>query len=264
MHPFLNTIFPAVRKASQLILAGFRDVKTLNVQEKGLYNYVTHIDHQSEKILVETIKKAYPSHAILAEESGGHTGEEYTWVIDPLDGTKNFVNGFPHFCVSIAIKSQERLEHALIYDPIRDELFTASRGQGARLNDHRIRVMENQPYQGALLATAIPTTDKPYFSEYMKGFSKIYVHTSGLRCSGSAALNLAYVAAGRVGGHWEMGLAEWDIAAGALLVKEAGGFVSDFEGSEHFLQTGAVIAGAPKVFKGLLQSLHVPKAIVLE
>lgn len=256
MHPFLNTIFPAVRKASQLILAGLGDVKTLSVQEKGLYNYVTQIDQQSEKILVETVKKAYPTHSIQAEEGGAVEGDDYLWLIDPLDGTKNFVNGFPHLCISIAVLYQQRLEHALIYDPIRDELFTASRGKGAKLNNNRIRVNPNQTLQGSLIATAIPTLDKSFFSDYMKGFTKIYPYSSGLRCCGSAALNLAYVAAGRVGGHWEMGLAPWDIAAGALLVREAGGLVSDSRGGDDFLTTGNIVAGAPKVFKGLIQNLH--------
>lgn len=261
MHPFLNTVFPAVRKASNIMMSAFRDVKTLKISEKGLYNYVTEIDQKSEQIIIETIRKAYPSHGIMAEESGFSEGDEYQWVIDPLDGTKNFVHGFPHFCISIGIKQKQRLEHALIYDPIRDELFTANRGSGARLNDNRIRVSEHQSYQGALVGTAMPTAEKPYFSEYMTGFAKIYGNTSGIRHCGSAALNLAYVAAGRIDGHWEMGLAEWDIAAGALLVKEAGGMVSDFQGGETYLQTGSIVAGAPKVFKGLLQGLHTHKTV---
>jgi myo-inositol-1(or 4)-monophosphatase len=260
MHPYLNTVFPAVRKASTVMMTAFRDVKTLKVSEKGLYNYVTEVDHKAEHIITETIRKAYPSHGILGEETGYTAGDEYLWVIDPLDGTKNFVHGFPHFCVSIAIKQKDRLEHALIYDPVRDELFTATRGSGARLNDHRIRVAENQTYQGALLGTAIPTTEKEYFGEYMSGFAKIYGNTSGLRHCGSAALNLAYVAAGRLDAHWEMGLAEWDIAAGALLVKEAGGMVSDVHGGESYLETGNIVAGAPKVFKGILQGLHASRA----
>lgn len=256
MHPFLNTAFPAVRKASSLMMTALRDIKTLKVSEKGLYNYVTEIDHKSEQIITDAIRKAYPSHGILGEESGFSAGDEYLWVIDPLDGTKNFVHGFPHFCISIAIKHNDRLEHAMIYDPVRDELFTATRGSGTRLNDNRIRVTENQPYQGALLGSAIPTSERPYFSDYMTGFSRVFGSSSGLRHCGSAALGLAYVAAGRVDGHWEMGLAEWDIAAGALLVKEAGGMVSDLQGGETYLQTGNIVAAGPKVFKGILQALN--------
>jgi myo-inositol-1(or 4)-monophosphatase len=256
MHPYLNTIFPAVRKASMLMMNAFRDVKTLKVSEKGLFNYVTEIDQKSEQILVETIQKAYPDHGILGEESGLIEGNEYLWVIDPLDGTKNFVHGFPHFCISIAIKYKQRLEHAMIYDPIRDELFTATRGTGALLNNRRLRVTEKNNLSGALLGTALPTLDKPYFSEYMSSFAKIYGQTSGIRHCGSAALNLAYVAAGRLDGHWEMGLAEWDIAAGVLLVKEAGGLASDFQGGEDYLQTGHIVAGSAKVLKSMLQALH--------
>lgn len=258
MHPYLNTAFAAVRKASSLMLTAQRDIKTLKVTEKGLYNYVTEIDQKSEQIIVEAIQKAYPTHAILAEESGLHKGteeSEYLWVLDPLDGTKNFIHGFPHFCISIAVKQAGRLEHALIYDPIRDELFTATRGSGARLNDQRIRVADCPSFEGALLGTAIPTAEKTYFRDYMNGFSRIYGQTSGLRHCGSAALSLAYVAAGRLDGHWEYGLAEWDIAAGALLVKEAGGLVSDLRGAETYLQTGNIVAGGMKVFKGILQAL---------
>ncbi len=256
MHPFLNTVFPSVRKASTLMMNAFRDVKTLKVSEKGLFDYVTEIDRKSEQLITETIRKAYPDHGILGEEFGLHEGNEYLWVIDPLDGTKNFVHGFPHFCVSIAVKLKGRLEHALIYDPVRDELFTASRGHGAHLNDRRIRVSELSGLPGALLSTALPTLEKPYFNEYMKGFSPLFSPSGGLRHCGSAALGLAYVAAGRVDGHWEMGLAEWDIAAGALLVIEAGGLVSDLHGGETFLQTGNILAAPPKVFKGMLRALH--------
>ncbi|NNM58309.1 MAG: inositol monophosphatase [Legionellales bacterium] len=258
MHPYLNTAFAAVRKASSLMLTAQRDIKTLEVTEKGLYNFVTEIDKKSEQIIIEAIQKAYPSHGILAEESGyqeNSNDSEYLWVIDPLDGTKNFIHGFPHFCISIAVKQAGRLEHALIYDPIRDELFTASRGTGARLNDQRIRVADCPSFEGALLGTAIPTPEKPHFRDYMNGFSRIYGHTSGLRQCGSAALSLAYVAAGRLDGHWETGLAEWDIAAGALLIKEAGGMVSDLQGAETYLQTGNVVAGSLKIFKGILRAL---------
>ncbi|MBY0544469.1 MAG: inositol monophosphatase [Gammaproteobacteria bacterium] len=259
MHPFLNTAFAAVRKASTQMLTALRDIKTIKISEKGLYDYVTEIDQKSEQIIIEAIRKAYPSHAILAEESEYIEGSDYTWVIDPLDGTKNFVHGFPHFCISIGIKQADRIEHGLIYDPIRDELFTATRGAGARLNDQRIRVTEHQSYQGALLGTAFPTSEKPYFRDYMSGFSRIYGNTSGLRLCGSAALSLAYVAAGRLDGHWEMGLAEWDVIAGALLVKEAGGMVSDLQGGETYLETGNIVVGGSKVFKGLVQALHTIK-----
>lgn len=260
MHPFLNTVFPAVRKASSLMMNAFRDVKTLKVSEKSLYNYVTEIDQKSEQIIIETIRRAYPTHGILAEESGLIEGDDYLWIIDPLDGTKNFIHGFPHFCISIAIRHKQRIEHALIYDPVRDELFTANKGSGARLNDHRIRVNTEQTFQGALLGTAIPTAEKSYFYEYMSSFSKIFINSSGIRHCGSAALNLAYVAAGRIDGHWEMGLAEWDLAAGALLVKEAGGMVADIQGGENYLQTGNIVTGAPKVFKGILQALHTSRS----
>ncbi len=256
MHPFLNTIFPTVRKVSHMMLGAFRDVKTLKVGEKGLYNYVTEIDRKSEQFITEAIRTAYPQHGILGEEFGHVEGDDYLWIIDPLDGTKNFIHGFPHFCISIAIKHKGRLEHALIYDPIRDELFTATRGQGAFLNDRRIRVSELPSLSGALLSSALPTVDKSYFHQYMHTFPALYAQSAGLRHCGSAALALAYVAAGRVDGHWEMGLAEWDIAAGVLLVQEAGGLVSDLHGGNTFLQTGEILAAPPKIFKVMLKFLH--------
>lgn len=257
MHPILNIATRAARSASEVILRGTQRLDTIQATEKSQNDFVTEIDKQSEKIIIETIRKTYPNHAILGEESGHLEGnDEFVWIIDPLDGTRNFMHGFPHFCISIAFQYKGRIEHGLIYDPIRQETFTATRGNGAQLNNRRIRVTNRTTLKGTLLGTGFPFKPTADFATYLKTLSQLMPQTGGIRRAGSAALDLAYTAAGRLDGYWEFGLAPWDLAAGSLLVLEAGGLVSDIKGGEEYLQTGDIIAGNPKVFKALLQNVN--------
>jgi myo-inositol-1(or 4)-monophosphatase len=257
MHPILNIASRAARSAGEIIVRSIERLDTVKVTEKKQNDYVTEIDKLSEKIIIETIRKNYPNHAILGEESGTLEGnEEFLWIIDPLDGTRNFMHGFPHFCISIGFKYKDRLEHGLIYDPIRQEMFTASRGNGAQLNNRRIRVSSRTTLNGALLGTGFPFMPSANFTSYLKTLSHLMPKTGGIRRAGAAALDLAYVAAGRMDGFWEFGLSPWDIAAGSLLVLEAGGLVSDVRGSEEYLANGDIIAGNPKIFKALLQNVR--------
>lgn len=253
MHPLINIANTAARNAGKVIIRSLERLDTIQVTSKGNKDFVTEIDKQAEKIIVDTIRKSYPHHAILAEESGISSDEhDITWIIDPLDGTKNFIHGFPHFSVSIAVKNKDRIEHGLIYDPIRQETFTASRGAGAQLNNRRIRVSSRIHLQTALLGTGFPFRETQSVEDYLKTFSAFTIASSGIRRAGSAALDLAYVAAGRLDGFWESGLSPWDIAAGVLLVKEAGGLVVDYKGSEDYLNNGEVVAGPLKIVKEML------------
>ena len=256
MHPMLNIAVRAARKAGNIIARSVDRIDTLTVDEKSDNDFVTEIDRQAEHSIIQTIHKAYPDHAILAEESGSQSGNEYEWVIDPLDGTTNFVHGFPQFAVSIAVRKQGRLEQAVVYDPMRQELFTASRGNGATLNDRRIRVTNRADLTGALIGTGFPFKQQQHLDTYLATFKALFPMTAGLRRAGSAALDLAYVAAGRLDGFWEIGLSEWDIAAGVLMIQEAGGLVSDFSGGNEFMSTGNLIAANPKVFKHMHQQIR--------
>jgi myo-inositol-1(or 4)-monophosphatase len=217
------------------------------VSEKNTNDFVSDVDRSAEAIIIDTIRKAYPSHAILAEESGSHAGDDYQWIIDPLDGTTNFLHGFPQFAVSIAMQYRGQLESAVVYDPVRDEMFTASHGQGAQLNDRRLRVTEQKTLKGALIGTGIPFRDQRYIDAYLAIMKDMVKDTAGIRRPGSAALDMAYVAAGRTDGFWELGLSSWDFAAGALIVREAGGTVSDIRGGDRYLESGNVIAGGIRV-----------------
>lgn len=256
MHPFLNIANQASRSAGNLIIRALQRLDTVKVSEKHTNDFVTEIDQQAEKIIIDIIRKNYPNHGILAEESGEQLGDEFTWIIDPLDGTNNFVHGFPHFAISIAIKIKDRIEHALIFDPVRQETFTASRGDGAKLNNYRLRVTNRATLTGSLLGTGFPFRELHTLEPYLNILKTFMPQAGGIRRAGSAALDLAYVAAGRLDGFWEFGLAPWDIAAGALLIKEAGGLISDSQGSEDYLNTGNVVAGNPKVFKLILQTVR--------
>jgi len=256
MHPFINIANRAARSAGKAIINAFERMDLVRITEKQHNDFVTEVDQKAEKIIIDTIRKVYPNHSILAEESGASAGDLFTWIIDPLDGTTNFIHGFPHFAISIAVKSEHNLEHALIYDPIRQETFTASRGEGAQLNSRRIRVSSHTGIQGALLGTGFPFRQHQNLEAYLKTLQPLMRQASGIRRAGAAALDLAYVAAGRLDGFWEFGLSPWDIAAGALLIKEAGGLVGDIKGGENYLTTGDIIAGNPKVFKGILQALN--------
>lgn len=260
-HPLINIATNAALRAGRLIANSLERLSTIVVNEKQANDYVTEIDIRSEQMIIETIHKAYPNHAILAEESGSHGENDTVWIIDPLDGTRNFVHGFPHFSISIAIQQKGKIEHATIYDPIRQELFTATRGHGAQLNAHRVRVSERHRLEKALIGTGFPFKDREAFKLYLKGFEELSLQGAITRRSGSAALDLAYVAAGRLDGYWGYDLQPWDMAAGMLLVKEAGGLISDVTGQENQLATGNIIAGNPKIFKAMLQILGSKKAI---
>lgn len=242
MHPLLNIAVRAARQAGSLIVRSLQHVDHLEVTTKGRNDYVSDVDRLAEKEIINVIKKAYPEHAIMAEESGSTGNADTVWIIDPLDGTTNFLNGFPHYCVSIAIMVRGRIEHAVVFDPLRDELFTASKGEGAKLNDRRIRVGKRKELTGALLATGFPFKYPQHLDAYMGMFGDILPKVSDIRRAGAAALDLAYVAAGRVDAYWEIGLEKWDLAAGWLLVEEAGGTVTDFSGHDQVLDKGHVIA----------------------
>lgn len=263
MHPMLNIAVRAARRAGDIITRAVGREDAFNTSSKGRNDFVSEVDHQAEREIIKVIQKAYPQHGILAEESGSHEGDEYLWVIDPLDGTTNFLHGFPQFAVSIALKHKGRLEQAVVYDPLRQELFTATRGAGAQLNDRRLRVTKTKSLEGALLGTGFPFKKQHHLEPYLETFRALFPSTSGIRRAGSAALDLAYVASGRLDGFWEIGLSEWDMAAGVLLIQEAGGIVSDFGGGEDFLTTGNIVAGNPKVFKAILQTIapHLPEAL---
>ena len=257
MQPMLNIALRAARKAGEILIDAVERTNPLTIEEKGRNDYVTEIDKACEKEIIYHLRKAYPDHAILGEETGsdGDGESEYQWIIDPLDGTTNFIHGIPHFCISIACKHKGRIQHAVVYDPIKREEFTASRGGGAQLNGKRIRVSESKGLDGALIGTGIPFNGFAFdnVDAFLACMKEVAGKTAGIRRPGSAALDLAYVAAGRFDGFWEMNLKEWDIAAGVLLVTEAGGRVSDFKGGNDFLKTGHIVATSPKVFKPLVQ-----------
>lgn len=257
MHPMINIAIRAARSAGVLLVRYFEHADSLPVRDKGKNEFVTEVDRAAEQAILEVLRKAYPNHAILAEESGQTTGNEYEWVIDPLDGTTNYLHGYPQFAISIGLKHRGVLEHGVIYDPIKEEMFTASRGSGALLNDRRIRVSGRKGLEGALIGTGIPYRDESYIDNYMGMFRDMIKDTAGIRRPGSAALDLAYVAAGRFDGFWELGLSQWDLAAGALLVREAGGMVTDIAGGNRFLETGNLIAGNMKVH-GAMQKVIKP------
>ena len=260
MQPIVNIAVRAARRAGNLIASAVEQVDRLEITEKASNDFVTQVDRQAEEAIISVIRDAYPDHSILGEEGGELEGKKdgvnYQWVIDSLDGTTNFLHGFPQFAVSIGVRYKGRLEHAVIYDPMRQELFTASRGGGAQLNDRRLRVTSRKGLEGALLGTGFPFKQQQHLDSYMATFKALFPMTAGIRRPGSAALDLAYVAAGRLDGFWEIGLSPWDMAAGALLIQEAGGLVSDFGGGNDYLETGNIVAGNPKVFKAILQTIR--------
>lgn len=256
MHPMINIAVRAARQAGNLLLRYFERADTLKVSSKGMNDFVSEVDRNAEQAIIQVLRDAYPDHAILAEESGSQKGNDYQWIIDPLDGTTNYLHGFPQFSVSIAVKHRGRLKHGLVYDPLREELFTASQGSGAMLNDRRLRVSSRLGLEGALLGTGFPYRDQTYLDAYLGMLKSLIADTAGIRRPGSAALDFAYVAAGRLDGFWELGLAQWDIAAGALLVKEAGGIVTDIGGGERYLETGNVIAGGLKLHNAMLRAIQ--------
>ncbi len=262
MQPMLNIALRAARSAGELIMRSIERLDTISISEKDAKDYVTEIDRAAEQVIITAILKAHPDHGINAEESGRTAGKDqgadYEWIIDPLDGTTNFIHGVPHFAVSIACKYRGRLEHAVIIDPIRQEEFTASRGRGAAFNGRRMRVSKRKALDNALLATGFPFREGQlsHMDNYMSMFKDLAVQSAGIRRAGAASLDLAYVACGRYDAFWEYGLSEWDMAAGALLIQEAGGLVSDFNGDHSFLDSGHIVAGGPKCFKAVLTTIQ--------
>lgn len=256
MQPMLNTAVRAARSAGDLILRSADNVGRLQIDQKGKNDYASEVDRLAEREIINIIKAAYPEHSILAEESGQHKGNDFVWVIDPLDGTTNFLHGFPQYAVSIALKHKGKLEVGVVYDPLRDELFTAKRGGGAMLNNRRIRVTNQTSLKGALIGSGFPFKTDQYLDAYVGMFRSITVGAAGIRRAGAAALDLAYVAAGRLDGFWEIGVMEWDVAAGILLIKEAGGVVTDFSFNDNYLVSGNVIAGSPKMHQVLYQLIE--------
>lgn len=253
----LTMALRAGRKAAELIERAFERVDLVTVETKSRNDFVTEVDKAAEKEIIYNLRKAYPDHTFQGEEGGRQIGKnpDYEWIIDPLDGTTNFVHGAPHFSISIACKYRGQIEHAVVIDPIRREEFTASRGRGAALNGRRIRVGARRSLEGTLIGTGIPFNGYAleHITPYLNCVQEIAGQTAGIRRCGSAALDLAYVASGRFDAFWEMNLNQWDIAAGILLVKEAGGLISDFNGGGDYLESGNIVCGSPKVFKPILQ-----------
>ncbi|HEX5463976.1 MAG TPA: inositol monophosphatase family protein [Burkholderiales bacterium] len=255
MHPMLNTAVKAARRAGNIINRASRDLDILAVREKAANDFVSDVDRAAEDAIIKVLLDAYPGHSILAEESGTRGTSDDTWIIDPLDGTTNFLHGYPPYAVSIALRQRGVITQAVIYDPTRNDLFTATRGAGAYLNDRRIRVSRRTALKGSLIGTGFPFREFSNLDAYLGMLRDMMQTTAGVRRPGAAALDLASVAAGSTDGFWEIGLKPWDIAAGSLLITEAGGLVGDFEGNEKYLDSGNIVAGNPKVFAQLLQTL---------
>ncbi|PVV08399.1 MAG: inositol monophosphatase [gamma proteobacterium symbiont of Ctena orbiculata] len=255
MNPMLTIAVRAAREAGRIITRNFNRIDRLTISDKGNNDFVSEVDRNAEAVIINLLREKYPNHAILAEESGKQGSDDHIWIIDPLDGTTNFLHGFPQFAVSIALRVKGRLEVGVVYDPVSEEMYTACRGEGAQLNDKKIRVSGRKGLYGALLGTGLPYRDFRFTENYMGMLKGLIKESAGVRRPGSAALDFAYVAAGRMDGFWELGLREWDFAAGALLVREAGGLVTDIGGGERYLETGNVIAGNIKVHNAMLKCI---------
>lgn len=256
MHPMLTIAVRAARAAGDVILRNMDNLDRLTIEVKAQNDYVSQVDLKAEETIISTLQQSYPDHSFLAEESGqSSNNSEYQWIIDPLDGTTNFLHGFPQFAVSIGLQYKKRMEVAVVFDPVKNELFTAARGKGAQLNNKRLRVSSQKGLKGALLGTGFPFKQPQHLDTYLATFKSVHNDVAGIRRAGSAALDLAYVAAGRLDGFWEIGLNSWDIAAGVLLVREAGGIVTDFSGEGNYLETGNVFAAGPKVYQPLYETI---------
>ena len=252
MHPMLNTAVKAARRAGKVILRYVGQRDRLTVESKGWNDWVSEVDRMAEQEILSVLQTAYPGHAILAEESGRRAGDDYQWLIDPLDGTTNFLHGYPQFAVSIGLYYQGRPYQSVVYDPMRDEIFTASRGAGAQLNDRRIRVSAVTRLEQALVGTGFPVKSMDHLESWIATFRALVSRTSGVRRAGSAALDLAHVACGRMDGFWEFSLSPWDIGAGILLIEEAGGLVTDTGGGTTYLESGNILVGTPKIHAEML------------
>ncbi|NDL65733.1 inositol-1-monophosphatase [Acerihabitans arboris] len=258
MHPMLNIAIRAARKAGNLIAKHYETPDAVEASQKGDNDFVTNVDREAERLIIEVIRKSYPQHTIISEECGELAGEDQDvqWIIDPLDGTTNFIKHLPHFAVSIAVRIKGRTEVAVVYDPMRNELFSSTRGQGTQLNGYRLRGSASRDLEGAIIATGFPFKLKQHSATYMNLVGKLFKQCADFRRSGSAALDLAYVAAGRVDGFFEIGLKPWDYAGGELLVREAGGLVTDFVGGHNHLVSGNLVAGNPRVVKAMLGAMR--------
>ena len=262
MHPMLNIAVRAARQAGDIIIRSAESIDTLKITIKSQNDFVTEIDKRAEEEIINTLLTAYPEHGILAEESGyTNKDAEYLWIIDPLDGTTNYMHGFPHYAISIALKKGNIIEQAVIYDPVRQDLFTATRGKGATLNNRRLRVSRQRKLEGAFLGTGFPFKNNSNIEPYLDIFRDIFSSTSGVRRAGAASLDLAYVAAGKLDGFFEIGLKPWDLAAGLLLIQEAGGVVTDFTNDHEYFKSGNVVCANPNMHRVLLEKIapHVNK-----
>ncbi len=246
----------AARSAGDIINRSANNQDRLQIHYKSQNDYATEVDRMAEQDIIRIIKAAFPEHAILAEESGQHPGNDYVWIIDPLDGTTNFIHGFPVYAVSIALQIKGKIEVGVVYDPLRDELFTAERGGGAMLNNRRIRVTRQAGLNGALIGTGFPFKHPEHLDAYLAMFRALHSDSAGVRRAGAAALDLAYVAMGRLDGFWEIGLHPWDMAAGILLIKEAGGVVTDFAFKDNYLESGNLITGNPKMHQAMYRAIE--------
>lgn len=259
-HPLVNIATRAATAAGNIIVRYTNRLDNLSVSEKQRNDFVTEVDRAAEKEIIYTLQKAYPQYAVLAEESGhvdarSKGDSEGEWIVDPLDGTSNFIHGLPHYCVSIAFRERGRITQGVIFDPVRNELFVASAGAGAFCNDNRMRVTDQRELDRSLLATGLPYRNRDRADNYFDMLRKAFDASEDIRRGGSAALDLAYVAAGRIDGYWEMGLQPWDMAAGALMVREAGGTVLDFKGGENYLHSGDIIATSARLAPKLTRTL---------
>jgi myo-inositol-1(or 4)-monophosphatase len=256
MHGMVNIAIRAARRAGEVMIRQMNQLEALQVVEKSRGDFVSQVDQAAEAAIIEVIKDHYPEHSILAEESGTTGEHEYQWIIDPLDGTTNYLHGFPQFCVSIGVARNGDLEHGVVYDPLRQEIFSASRGQGAQLDGRKIRVSKRTTLQSSLVATGFPyRANLVHIERYLNMLRAVMLESAGVRRPGAAALDLCYVAAGRVDAFFELGLSKWDIAAGALIIREAGGRISDFRGGDGYLESGNVVAGNPKTYAALSKLL---------
>ena len=258
LHPMLNIAIKAARGAGAIINRASLDLDRLQVNTKAPNDFVTEVDHAAEASIIETLLGAYPGHGILAEESGSARGardSDYVWIIDPLDGTTNFIHGLPTYAVSIALAFRNQIQQAVVYDPARNDLFFASKGRGAFLNDRRLRVSKRTRMAEALIGTGFPFRKGDDVDRYVRLFTAVMKSCAGLRRPGAAALDLCYVAAGWYDAFFETGLSPWDVAAGSLLVTEAGGLVGNFTGEADFLHRHEVVAGNPKIYGQLVQML---------
>ncbi|EKE74933.1 inositol-1-monophosphatase [Gallaecimonas xiamenensis] len=263
MHPMLNIAVRAARAAGNYVAKSFEQPEKVEAQTKGTHDWVTNVDKEAERLIIETIKKSYPDHAFIGEEGGIQGESDYQWVIDPLDGTTNFLRGIPHFCISIALRVKGKTEQAVVFDPIRGELFTASRGVGAQLNGKRLRVAQTRDMEGTLMATGLPFKQRQHYPSFMTIFTAIFEKAADVRRSGSAALDLSYLAAGRIDGFFELGLKPWDIAAGELIAREAGAIVTDFSGGHDYFKSGNIVAAPARLLPSLLGTIkpHLTDAI---